>query len=123
MNERMRTRLFSLASVTATLLLCIALSEITLSGMTLSGITVALAQANPPSGSRERELALIIASEGHDCPQIESIGSPPNNEPGWDILRPEVVVCRNGNRFMIVTSGRRNARPIVRPLPSIGERL
>ena len=88
-----------------------------------SGSAAAQAQPDLPPDTRERELALIIASESHDCPQIESISSPENNEPGWNILRPEVVVCRNGKRFMIVTSGRRNARPIVRPLPSIGERL
>jgi hypothetical protein len=90
---------------------------------TLSGIAVAQGQTDPRPDFHERELALIIASAGHDCPQIESVSSPENNEPGWNVLRPEVVVCRNGNRFMIVTSGRRNALPIVRPLPPIGERL
>ena len=90
---------------------------------TVSSTAGAQAQSNARPDSHERELALIIASAGHDCPQIESVSSPENNEPGWNILRPEVVVCRNGNRFMIVSSGRRNALPIVRPLPSIGERL
>jgi hypothetical protein len=107
MNSRLQARLFYLVTIAAA---------------SLSGSAVAQAQADPRPDSHERELALIIASEGHDCPQIESISSPQNNEPGWNILRPEVVVCRNGKRFMIVTSGRRNARPIVRPLPSIGER-
>jgi len=88
----------------------------------VSGIALAQAQGDRPD-SHERELAQIIAGEGHSCPQIESVSTPQSSEPGWDILRPEVVVCRNGNRFMIVTSGRRNARPIVRPLPSIGQRL
>ena len=95
---------------------------------TLAGTAAAQVPSNPrPDAQRpdshERELAQIIASAGHVCPQIESISSPENNEPGWNVLRPEVVVCRNGNRFMIVTSGRRNALPIVRPLPPIGERL
>ena len=107
MSSRFQLRFFDLVSITAAM---------------LSGVAVARAQADLRPDSHERELALIIASEGHDCPQIESISSPQSDEPGWNILRPEVVVCRNGKRFMIVTSGRRNARPIVRPLPSIGER-
>ena len=113
MSLRLQAQLFFLVSIAVA---------------TVSGTAGAQAQSNPrPDSQRpdshERELALIIASAGHDCPKIESVSSPENNEPGWNILRPEVVVCRNGNRFMIVTSGRRNALPIVRPLPSIGERL
>ena len=108
MNARRQSRLIFIVSMSTAI---------------VSGLSVARAQADARPESHERELALIIASEGHDCPQIESISSPESNEPGWNILRPEVVVCRNGKRFMIVTSGRRGARPIVRPLPSIGERL
>src|SRR5262245_50605074 len=113
MGLRLQAQLFILASIAVA---------------TLPATAGAQTPSSPPSDSRrpdshERELALIIASAGHNCPQIESVSSPENSEPGWNILRPEVVVCRNGNRFMIVTSGRRNALPIVRPLPSIGERL
>ena len=105
MNLHLKARLFYLAAVAA-----------------LPGVAVAQAPIEIRPQTHEQELALIIAIEGHDCPQIESISTPENNEPGWNILRPEVVVCRNGKRFMIVSSGRRGARPIVRPLPSIGER-
>jgi hypothetical protein len=106
MTPRSQTQCFCAASIATALIF---------------GTAAAQAQANRPD-SHERELAQIITSAGHDCPQIESISTPQNSEPGWDVLRPEVVVCRNGKRFMIVTSGRRNALPIVRPLPSIGER-
>jgi len=74
------------------------------------------AQAAPPPGFRELELALIIARAGFDCPIVDSIEVASNPQPGWDVLRPEVAVCKNGRRFIIVSSGRRNARPVVRPL-------
>jgi hypothetical protein len=81
----------------------------------------AVAQANPPPGYHELELALTIARAGHDCPTVERIEATNNDQPGWDVLRPEVAVCRNGKRFLVVTSGRRNAQPVVRPLPAAGE--
>ena len=74
------------------------------------------AEAAPPPGFRELELALIIARAGFDCPAVDSIEVATNPQPGWEILRPEVAVCKNGKRFIVVSSGRRNARPVVRPL-------
>ena len=76
----------------------------------------AKAQAAPPPGFRELELALIIARAGFDCPAVDSIEVATNPQPGWDVLRPEVAVCKNGKRFIVVSSGRRNTRPVVRPL-------
>jgi hypothetical protein len=75
------------------------------------------AQAAPPPGFRELELALVIARAGYDCPAVDSIEVATNAQPGWEIVRPEVAICKNGKRFMVVSSGRRNARPVVRPLP------
>jgi hypothetical protein len=80
----------------------------------------AKAEAAPPPGFRELELALIIARAGFDCPAVDSIEVTTNPQPGWEILRPEVAVCKNGKRFMVVTSGRRNTRPVVRPLSEPG---
>src|SRR5882672_7096480 len=80
----------------------------------------AKAQTPPPPGFRELELALIIARAGFDCPAVEGIEVTTNPQPGWEILRPEVAVCKNGKRFMVVTSGRRNTRPVVRPLSEPG---
>jgi len=77
---------------------------------------IANAQATPPPGFRELELALIIARAGFDCPAVDSIEVATNPQPGWDVLRPEVAVCKNGKRFIVVSSGRRNTRPVVRPL-------
>jgi hypothetical protein len=77
-------------------------------------------QAIPPPGFRELELALTIARAGYECPAVERIETTGNSEPGWEVLRPEVVVCKNGKRFLVVTSGRRNAMPVVRPLPAGG---
>jgi hypothetical protein len=77
---------------------------------------IAKAQTAPPPGFRELELALIIARAGFDCPAVDSIEVATNPQPGWDVLRPEVAVCKNGKRFIVVSSGRRNARPVVRPL-------
>ena len=74
------------------------------------------AEAAPPPGFRELELALIIARAGYDCPAVDSIEVSINPQPGWEILRPEVAVCKNGKRFIVVSSGRRNTRPVVRPL-------
>jgi hypothetical protein len=81
---------------------------------------VAPAQAVPPPGFHELELALTISRAGHDCPAVARIEAATSSEPGWEILRPEVAVCRNGKRFLVVTSGRRNAQPVVRPLPAGG---
>jgi hypothetical protein len=78
------------------------------------------AQAVPPPGFHELELALTIARAGHDCPAVARVEAATSNEPGWEVLRPEVAVCRNGKRFLVVTSGRRNAQPVVRPLPASG---
>ena len=77
---------------------------------------IANAQAAPPPGFRELELALIIARAGFNCPAVDSIEVATNPQPGWDVLRPEVAVCKNGKRFIVVSSGRRNTRPVVRPL-------
>jgi len=85
------------------------------------GPAIAHAQSRPPPGFRELELALTIARAGHECPAVERIETTNSDQPGWDILRPEVAVCRNGRRFLVVTSGRRNAQPIVRPLPAATE--
>jgi hypothetical protein len=82
---------------------------------------IAKAQAVPPPGFRELELALIIARAGFDCPAVDSIEVATNSQPGWEILRPEVAVCKNGKRFIVVSSGRRNARPVVRPLSEPGQ--
>ena len=76
----------------------------------------AKAQAVPPPGFRELELALIIARAGFDCPTVDSIEVATNPQPGWEVLRPEVAVCKNGKRFIVVSSGRRNTRPVVRSL-------
>jgi hypothetical protein len=77
---------------------------------------IANAQAAPPPGFRELELALIISRAGFDCSAVDSIEVATNSQPGWDVLRPEVAVCKNGKRFIVVSSGRRNTRPVVRPL-------
>ena len=81
---------------------------------------VANAQAAPPPGFRELELALIIARAGYDCPAVESVEVTSNPMPGWEVLRPEVAVCQNGKRYLVAHSGRRgaDARPVVRPLPA-----
>lgn len=71
-----------------------------------------------PPGFRELELALTIARAGYECPVVERIEGNSSSEPGWESLRPEVAVCKNGRRFLVVTSGRRNAQPVVRPLPA-----
>jgi hypothetical protein len=80
--------------------------------------TVAPAQVVPPPGFHELELALAIARAGHDCPAVARVEAATSSEPGWEVLRPEVAICRNGKRFLVVTSGRRNAQPVVRPLPA-----
>jgi hypothetical protein len=76
------------------------------------------AQSDPPPGYRERELAQTIREAGYDCPQVESIAAIPNPPPGWESLRPEVALCRNGKRFLVARSGRSggNVRPVVRPM-------
>ena len=79
----------------------------------------AQAEAARPPGFRELELALIIARAGYDCPVVESFEILTNPMPGWESLRPEVALCKNGRRFLIAQSGRSggNVRPVVRPLP------
>jgi hypothetical protein len=81
---------------------------------------LAAAQANPPPGFHERELAQIIRQAGHDCRAVESIEIAPNPDGGLESFRPEVVLCTNGKRFLVVKGGRGgpNARPVVRPLPA-----
>ena len=81
---------------------------------------LAAAQANPPPGSRERELAQIIRQAGHDCREVESIDLAPRPDVGFESFRPEVALCTNGKRFLVVKGGRggANARPVVRPLPN-----
>jgi hypothetical protein len=79
--------------------------------------------ANAQSGSapayRERELAQIIREAGYECSQVESITNAPAPPPGWESLRPEIVTCQNGKRFVVTKSGRSggNLRPVVRPMP------
>ena len=50
---------------------------------------------------------------------VESVEVLTNPMPGWESLRPEVALCKNGRRFLIAQSGRSggNIRPVVRPLP------
>jgi hypothetical protein len=81
---------------------------------------LAAAQTNPPPGFHERELAQTIRQAGHDCRAVESIDIAPNPEGGLDSFRPEVALCTNGKRFLVVKGGRGgpNARPVVRPLPA-----
>src|SRR5262249_10356889 len=79
---------------------------------------LALAQADPPPGFRELELALTIARAGYECPTVDHIEAANTGAPGGEALRPEVATGKNGRRFLIVTSGRRNAIPVVRPLPA-----
>ena len=81
---------------------------------------IAKAQTTAPPGFRELELALIISRAGFDCSAVDSIEVATNPQPGWDVLRPEVAVCKNGKRFIVVSSGRRNTKPIVRPLAEPG---
>lgn len=80
-------------------------------------------EAVRPPGLRELELALIIARAGYDCPVVESVEVLTNPMPGWESLRPEVALCKNGRRFLIAQSGRSggNIRPVVRPLPAARE--
>jgi len=80
--------------------------------------TLANAQSGSPPGSRERELAQIIREAGYDCSQVASITNAPEPPPGWESLRPEIATCRNGKSFLVTKSGRRNVRPVVRPIPS-----
>ena len=82
----------------------------------VSFAAIAKAQTTTPPGFRELELALIIARAGFDCSAVDSIEVATNPQPGWDVLRPEVAVCKNGKRFIVVSSGRRNTKPVVRPL-------
>jgi len=70
----------------------------------------------PAARLSELELALIISRAGYDCPAVDSIEVATNPQPGWEVLRPEVAVCKNGKRFIVVSSGRRNTQPVVRPL-------
>jgi hypothetical protein len=81
---------------------------------------LAAAQTNLPPGFHERELAQTIRRAGHDCGAVESIDIAPNPEGGLDSFRPEVALCTNGKRFLVVKGGRGgpNARPVVRPLPA-----
>jgi hypothetical protein len=89
--------------------------------MTLAAFPATVnAEAVPPPGFRELELALIIARAGFDCPAVDSIEVATNSQPGWEIVRPEVAICKNGKRFMVVSSGRRNTKPVVRPLSEPG---
>src|SRR5262245_60277834 len=80
--------------------------------------TIANAQSGSTPTYRERELAQIIREAGYDCSQVDSITNAPEPPPGWESLRPEIATCRNGKRFMVTKSGRRNVRPVVRPMPS-----
>src|SRR5438093_7606599 len=61
--------------------------------------TIANAQTGSAPGSRERELSQIIREAGYECPQVESITNAPEPPPGWESLRPEIAICRNGKRF------------------------
>jgi hypothetical protein len=81
---------------------------------------IAVAQTPSPPGVHERELAQIIRQAGYDCREVESIEVTVNPDPAFESLRPEVAICKNGKKFLVAKSGRggRNARPIVRALPS-----
>jgi hypothetical protein len=51
---------------------------------------------------------------------VESVTASPSPDPAFATMRPEVVTCNNGKKFLVVRSGRGgvNARPIVRPMPA-----
>jgi hypothetical protein len=87
--------------------------------LTLSPV-LAAAQATPPPGSRERELAQIIRQAGYDCGAVERIDVAPSPDVGLEGFRPEVALCTNGKKFLIAKGGRggANARTVVRPLPT-----
>jgi hypothetical protein len=71
---------------------------------------MAAAQANPPPGFHERALAQTIRQAGHDCRAVESIDIAPNPDGGLDSFRPEVALCTNGKRFLVVKGERRSRR-------------
>jgi hypothetical protein len=81
---------------------------------------LAAAQATPPPGTRERELAQIIRQAGYDCRAVERIDVAPSPEAGLESFRPEVALCTNGKKFLVAKGGRGgvNARTVVRPLPT-----
>ncbi len=81
---------------------------------------LAAAQPTPLPGSHERELAQIIRQAGQDCRAVESIEIAPSPDAGLESFRPEVALCTNGRKFLVVKGGRGgpNARPVVRPLPA-----
>jgi hypothetical protein len=81
---------------------------------------LAAAQPTPPPGSHERELAQIIRQAGQDCRAVESIEIAPSPGEGPASFRPEVALCTNGKKFLVVKGGRGgpNARPVVRLLPA-----
>src|SRR5215468_8456334 len=85
-----------------------------------AGPPVALAQAPPPPGVHEREVAQLIRQAGYDCLEVERIEVTVSPDPAFDSLRPELAICRNGKKFLVAKSGQGgvNARPIVRPLPT-----
>src|SRR5947208_16778987 len=58
----------------------------------------AKAQAVPPPGFRELEVALIIARTVFDCLTAYSIGVAANPQPGWEGVRREAAVGKNGRR-------------------------
>jgi hypothetical protein len=80
--------------------------------------TIANSQSESAPGNRERELAQIIREAGYDCSQVDGITNAPEPPPGWESLRPEIATCRNGKKFIVTKSGRRNVRPVVRPMPN-----
>jgi len=80
--------------------------------------TIANSQGESALGNHERELAQVIREAGYDCSQVDSITNAPESPPGWESLRPEIATCRNGKRFLVTKSGRRNVRPVVRPIPN-----
>src|SRR5262245_19021654 len=81
---------------------------------------IANAQNAAPPGAHQIELAPAIRQAGYECRAVDSISISPSPDPAFATLRPEVVSCSNGKKYLIVKSGRGgvNARPIVRPLPA-----
>jgi hypothetical protein len=84
------------------------------------GPPIAVAQAPSAPSAHERELGQIIRQAGYDCREVERIEVTVSPDPAFDSLRPEVVICKNGKKFLVTKSGRGgvNARPIVQPLPA-----
>jgi hypothetical protein len=69
------------------------------------GPPITIAQAPSAPGAHERELAQIIRQAGYDCREVERIEVKVSPDPSFDSLRPEVAICKNGKKFLVMFVG------------------